>query len=533
MSHNIIDPDLHFIIDADNRSITNETGQKLTIMQYDHNSERATFELPRYIEDHDMYECDLVMVLFTNTSKGTSASARSTNSSVYQVTDLAIMQDHTDTLTCSWLIAREATQYVGTLKFQLQFVCHENEEKQIPEYYWHTDQCNIIEVKPSLNSGNEVAEAYPDVITDMDARVSVLEKNGVPEDRLDAAIDEYLTKHPIEKVTEEELRTAITAYFVDNPVVEVTDEHIQDVIAQYLIEHPVESMTTKEFNTRTENYISTRPMDSKTEGEVNKLIKEYLDNNPVGGEVSQEELEAAIRQYFIDYPVPGVTDEVLAEAIENYFIDNPTAGGSGGGQLPTAYYADMFTTSKKIRKYENGDESDDIFMRFEGANAVWYRGICTGETEEVPGLYWIDEDHTALTGAETNYPVEVYVYEEHIRMGVEITDDATHAPKWTFGEGGGYDDPTWGKAFLEKTTTTTELYQVNDAGKKIGMFISNDFTDIVGQRRITKIAFSGDVCNITLEGDVSETLNFNRDSSGTITSITDSHGHTCTLEGLE
>ena len=52
-------------------------------------------------------------------------------------------------------------------------------------------------------------------------------------------------------------------------------------------------------------------------------------------------------------------------------------------------------------------------------------------------------------------------------------------------------------------------------------------------KRPTKIAFSGDVCNITLEGDVSETLTFNRDSSGIITSVTDSHGHTCTLEGLE
>ena len=140
MSHNIIDPDLHFIIDADNRSITNETGSKLTIMQYDHNSERATFELPRYIEDHDMSQCDLVIVLFANTSKGTSASNRSTSSGVYQVTDLEIKQDEPETLTCSWLISREATQYVGTLKFQMQFVCHENNETGVPEYYWSVCQ---------------------------------------------------------------------------------------------------------------------------------------------------------------------------------------------------------------------------------------------------------------------------------------------------------------------------------------------------------------------------------------------------------
>lgn len=534
MSHNIIDPDLHFIIDADDRSITNETGQKLTIMQYDHNSERATFELPRYIEDHDMYACDLVMVLFTNTSKGTSSSNRSISSSVYPVTDLAIKQDYPDTLTCSWLIAREATQYVGTLKFQLQFVCHENEEKQIPEYYWHTDQCDMIEVKASLNSGNDVAEAYPDVLTSMDARVSVLEKNGVPEDRLDAAIDEYLAKHPIEKVTEAELRTAIEAYFVDNPVAEVTDEHIEAVVAQYLRDHPVSgsSMSTQEFNTRTENYISTRPMDSKTEDEVNKLIKEYLENNSIGGEVSQEELIEAIRLYFIDYPVPGVTEEALAEAIEQYFADNPIPGGTGGGQLPDAYYADMFTTSKKIQKYENSDESDDIFMRFEGANAIWYRGICTGETETLDNLYWIDENHTALTAEATDYPVEVYIYEERVRMQVEITDDETHAPKWTFGEGGGYDNPDWGKAFLEKTATSTDFYQMSDSGKKIGLSLSNKYTDITGLRRVTSIVKSGTTYTFTFEGNVTCTMETTVDENGYIAGAVLDGEHTISIAGF-
>lgn len=51
-------------------------------------------------------------------------------------------------------------------------------------------------------------------------------------------------------------------------------------------------------------------------------------------------------------------------------------------------------------------------------------------------------------------------------------------------------------------------------------------------KRATKIAFSGDVCNITLEGGITEKLTFNR-TNGVVTSVTDSNGHTCTLEGLE
>lgn len=527
MSHSIIDPDLHFIIDADNRSITNETGERLTIMQYDHNSERATFELPRYIEEHDMFQCDLVMVLFANTSKGTSASNRSTSSGVYQVTDLEIKQDYPDTLTCSWLIAREATQYVGTLKFQIQFVCHENEETKVPEYYWHTDQCDMIDVKPSLSSGNDVGEAYPDILTSMDARVAILEKNGVPDDRLGEAVNEYLTKHPIEKLTAEELRAAIDAYFVDNPVDEVNDEYIEGVIEQYLKDHPVkgESMTAQEFNTRVENYISTRPMDSNTEDKINSIIAEYLENNSIGGNVTQEELIEAIRLYFIDYPVPGLTDEQLASAIENYFVDHPITGGTGSGQLPLEYHADMFTTSKKIQKYENGDTSIDYFVKAKGSSIWWYYGETDGGTEILDGIYWLDEMHSALTASRTEYPVTVYTYTEHIRMQVEVTEDETHGPKWTFGSGGGYDNPDWGKAFLEKTAELMKFYLLNDAGKEIGIDISNNYVDINGLRKPTNIDFTDAGFTVTMDGGGSMAYTYTKDASGNVTAITDNVGH--------
>lgn len=231
MSHSIYDPDIHFVINADDRSITNESGSRVTIMQYDHNSERVTFELPRRIENHDMSLCDLVVVLFANTSRGTSISSRSTSSGVYQVTDLATKEGDEDTLICSWLISREATQYKGTLKFQLEFVCHENEETGTPEYNWHTDQCDMIDINPSLDSGNSIADAYPEIIVQMDGRLSVLETNGVPQDRVANAVYEYLTENPIEKLTDEELKAAITQYFVENPIKEgVTTQEMSDTI---------------------------------------------------------------------------------------------------------------------------------------------------------------------------------------------------------------------------------------------------------------------------------------------------------------
>lgn len=549
MSHSIIDPDTHFIVDADDRSITNVSGEHLTIMQYDHNSERMTFELPRYIEGHDMYATNLVMVLFANTSKGTSASNRVTSAGVYQVTDLEIKKDHPDTLTCSWLIAREATQYVGTLKFQLQLVCHENEELGIPEYYWHTDQCDMIDVKPSLSSGNDVGEAYPDIITSMDARLSELEVNGVPQDRLATAIDEYLAEHPIEKLTDEELRAAIEAYFVDNPVDEVTDEYIEGVIAQYLKDHPVEGeeMTTQEFNTRVENYISTRPMDSNTEEHINELITEYLENNPISGTVTQEEIAAAVTQYFIDNPVTGVTEEQLAAAIEQYFAEHPIEGGGGSANLERAEvmdisFADTYSTDDRIKRYLNGDTSDLAFLRVIGGMFEFVLAYTDGSETEYGGLYW-QEDITAadivdglpyidgrLIGVTTEangFPVYVYSYTEKGYRAFGASGLGTDAVSIidSFGYGGGYDDPNWGKAFLEKTSELMKFYLLNDAGKEIGLDISNNYVDIKGLRKPTNIDFTDAGFTVTMDGGGSMAYTYTKDADGNITAITDGAGH--------
>ena len=48
--HSVYDTSLHFIIDGNTRLVKNSTEAKVTLVQYDHNSERITFELPRYID---------------------------------------------------------------------------------------------------------------------------------------------------------------------------------------------------------------------------------------------------------------------------------------------------------------------------------------------------------------------------------------------------------------------------------------------------------------------------------------------------
>lgn len=60
--HSVYDTDPHFAIDPITRAITNQSTTKTQLMQYDHNSERFTFEIPRLVDGHDMKLCDKIEI---------------------------------------------------------------------------------------------------------------------------------------------------------------------------------------------------------------------------------------------------------------------------------------------------------------------------------------------------------------------------------------------------------------------------------------------------------------------------------------
>ena len=117
--HSIYDTDLHFIIDPITRSITSESG-KVTLMQNDHNSERFTFEIPRYIEGHDMSLTDKVEIHYNNID---GSNKRTYNSDIYEVDDLQVSQDSDNMVIFSWLISKNAHTTAGSLNFIAIFVC--------------------------------------------------------------------------------------------------------------------------------------------------------------------------------------------------------------------------------------------------------------------------------------------------------------------------------------------------------------------------------------------------------------------------
>lgn len=172
-THDVYDVDTYFVINPDTRNISNGSGNRLSLMQYDHNSEEITFELPRFIEGHDMLQCDSIRVHYTNVGSGTSASTRASNSDIYVINNIRHKSDEEDnTLICSWLISQNATKLAGTIKFLLQFVCTDNPGSPVPSYIWHTNTCSLIDVLPGMNNADAVVDIESDAFYTLDAKIS-------------------------------------------------------------------------------------------------------------------------------------------------------------------------------------------------------------------------------------------------------------------------------------------------------------------------------------------------------------------------
>lgn len=177
--HSVYDSDSHFKIDPITRMITNMSSQKVTLVQYDHNSERFTFELPRYVEFHDMSTCNLVQVHYSNGE----------NMDVYLVEDLQISPASEDVVTCSWLISQNATQFVGSLNFLVRFVCTTN---GVIDYAWNTAIFSGINVSTGLDNSSTVAEDYSDILlqwkAEIDEKLAEVGTGGVSETEVDEKV---------------------------------------------------------------------------------------------------------------------------------------------------------------------------------------------------------------------------------------------------------------------------------------------------------------------------------------------------------
>lgn len=159
MSHtNIIDKDPFFEIDAVTREIINPTSSKKVISQFDHRCEKFSFRINRYVEGHDMTECNKVYVHFTNTDASTLLDTKG----VYKVTDLQVDPKDDTKVIFTWLLEISATQKAGKLGFSVEFSCVEQDGTVT--YSLNTSNFKGLIVSPSSHNTEEVIEPYVDIL---------------------------------------------------------------------------------------------------------------------------------------------------------------------------------------------------------------------------------------------------------------------------------------------------------------------------------------------------------------------------------
>lgn len=169
--HDVHDDDKHFSIVPSTRALESHVDGKLYVMQYDHNSERITFDLPTVVEGHSILDCDKIEVHYLNID----ARTRKQKDGLYEVDDLQLSPDSNDVATCSWLISGNATQLVGPLYFRITLKCVTD---GIIDYSWSTKIFKRLAVSSGINTTEFIAEEYADILSKWEARITALEQGG-------------------------------------------------------------------------------------------------------------------------------------------------------------------------------------------------------------------------------------------------------------------------------------------------------------------------------------------------------------------
>lgn len=199
-NHPVVDTDdKYFIINPATRTITNETS-KTILIKNDHNSEEFTFEIPRFVEGHDMSTSTRIEVHFINIS----SKNRDKSSGVYEVENIKVEGDK---LTFKWLISNAATKYAGSLNFAIRFACLTGD---IVDYAWNTGIYTGISISDGLSNSGEELQDYVDFLQSWYNKFLALS------DDLYAVTDEGTILNFTEMIrTEKEERKADVVYLND------------------------------------------------------------------------------------------------------------------------------------------------------------------------------------------------------------------------------------------------------------------------------------------------------------------------------
>lgn len=183
--HNVFDTEPRYAIDPVKRTISHLTKDEEVVVQGDHNSERFAFEIPRFIDGHDMSLCNRVEIHYINIGGTNERKA-----DVYEVDDMQIDPEGSTKVICSWLISANATTYAGSLSFALKFKCLDDNGETT--YAWNTQPYTGIKVTNGINNGEAVVNKWSDILDEWYNTLVSSGDEGV--NKVEAATNEALLK---------------------------------------------------------------------------------------------------------------------------------------------------------------------------------------------------------------------------------------------------------------------------------------------------------------------------------------------------
>lgn len=217
--HPVADDESRFVINPSTRQIEKVGREPNILIQGDHNSEVYTFELPRYIEGHDMMLCNRIYVHINNID----AETKEENEDLAEMYDLMPDEDNPDIVSSSWTIRRESVQKVGILSFAIEYQCVD-EDGEIT-YEWHTDIYSDVEVREGRNNGPAAIIEYNSILEQWRERLF-----GGGESVVSEIISTADTK--LAEITAEAEKQKTEISTVAGSVTEEGEKQIADIIAE-------------------------------------------------------------------------------------------------------------------------------------------------------------------------------------------------------------------------------------------------------------------------------------------------------------
>jgi hypothetical protein len=196
--------DSTLVIDLERRVIDIPPTIKHLGVESDKKVKRLNFRVPATYGDVDLSEFDIRINYFNAKTQG----------DVYPVTDKAVTDD--GNITFSWEVDDFVVRYKGTVKFIACFRLLGENAETLRELNTTPASLPVLE---GLETTSAIINQNPDVIEQMLLRLNNLENFGtVSDEQVAAAVDNYLTLHPIEGVTDEQVAAAVENYLVENPI---------------------------------------------------------------------------------------------------------------------------------------------------------------------------------------------------------------------------------------------------------------------------------------------------------------------------